>query len=102
MATAERPRDVMTPSQAAAYLQVDRETVYRYIRDGQLLASKLGRTYRIPKESIDTLLWATRARPDILLRDYSPAEIREFLEDDRLEGTARGIARRFMEANTAD
>ncbi len=45
----EQIRDVLTPEQAADYLQVNRETIYRYIREGKLVASKLGRTYRVPK-----------------------------------------------------
>jgi excisionase family DNA binding protein len=45
----DRVRDVMTPEQAADYLQVNRETVYRYIREGRLVASMLGRAYRIPR-----------------------------------------------------
>ena len=28
----ERTREILTPDQAAEYLQVDRETIYRYIR----------------------------------------------------------------------
>ena len=45
----EQIREVMTPEQAADYLQVNRETVYRYIREGKLVASRLGRAYRLPK-----------------------------------------------------
>ena len=52
--------------------QIDRETIYRYIRNGKLIASKLGRAYRIPKRSIDLLLWVTRARPDISLPGSTP------------------------------
>jgi len=37
--------EIMTPEQAAEYLQVSRETVYRYIRQGKLAASRLGRSY---------------------------------------------------------
>ena len=48
----EQIREVMTPEQAADYLQVNRETIYRYIREGKLVASKLGRTYRLPKRSL--------------------------------------------------
>ena len=46
----------MTPEQAAEYLQVSRETVYRYIRQGKLVASRLGRSYRVPKRNLDLLL----------------------------------------------
>lgn len=68
----------MTPEQAAEYLQVNRETVYRYIRQGKLVASKLGRAYRIPKRSLDLLLFSTRTRPDITLREYTGEDIAEF------------------------
>lgn len=92
--SAERNREILTPDQAAAYLQVNRETIYRYIRDGKLLAARLGRAYRIPKSSLDMLLWSHSTRPDITLRDYDLDEIERFVEEDRLTGRARGIAQR--------
>ena len=76
----EQIREVLTPEQAAEYLQVNRETIYRYIRQGKLVASKLGRTYRVPRRSLDLLLWATRTRDDITLREYTGDEMAEFLE----------------------
>lgn len=91
----ERPREIFTPEQAAEYLQVDKETIYRYIRQGKLVASKLGRKYRIPKRSIDLLLWATRTRDDITLREYTGSEIAEFIRADKLDEEAREIAKRF-------
>lgn len=95
MSTTERAPELLTPEQAAAYLQVNRETIYRYIREGKLVASKLGRGYRIPKRNLDLLLRATRTRPDIELRDYSADEIAAFLRDDRLDEDARVVAERF-------
>jgi excisionase family DNA binding protein len=92
----ERQSEIFTPGQAAEYLQVDRETIYRYIRQGKLVASKFGRAYRIPKRSIDLLLWATRTRKDITLREYTGREIAEFLEKDRLDQEARKIAEKFF------
>ncbi len=80
----EQSRDIFTPNQAAAYLQVSREMVYRYLRDGRLIGSRLGRVYRIPRQSVERLLWSTRTRADIVLRDYSDAELDAFLEADRL------------------
>jgi excisionase family DNA binding protein len=35
------------------------ETVYRYIRQGKLVASKLGRQYRILKENVQLFLLGT-------------------------------------------
>ena len=93
----ERQREIMTPEQAADYLQVNRETVYRYIRDGRLVASRLGRAYRIPRKSLDLLLWSTRTRDDITLREYTDAEIEQFLKEDELTGEAAQVAARFRE-----
>jgi excisionase family DNA binding protein len=90
----ERLRDIFTPEQAAAYLQVNRETIYRFIRDGRLVASRLGRSYRIPRQSVEWLLWSTRTRDDIVLRDYTDTELDEFLAADRLSPEQEAIARR--------
>jgi excisionase family DNA binding protein len=98
MNSTERIPEVMTPGQAADYLQVNRETVYRYIRGGQLVASKLGRAYRIPRRSLDLLLWSTRTRPDVTLREYTNQEVVEFIQADQLDEQARKIAERFSEA----
>ena len=95
----EQKQEIFTPEQAAEYLQVDKETIYRYIRQGKLVASKLGRTYRIPKKSIDLLLWATRTREDITLREYTGSEIAGFIRADMLDDETREIAERFMSDN---
>lgn len=89
----------MTPEQAADYLQVNRETVYRYIREGKLVASRLGRAYRLPKRSLDLLLWVTRTRKEITLREYTGAEIAGFLEADQVDEEAQEIFSRFLAAN---
>jgi len=94
----ERAPEILTPEQAADYLQVNRETVYRYIREGKLVASRLGRAYRIPKRSIDLLLWATRTREDLSLREYTGEQITEFLDADKLDEQAQEIADRFLKA----
>jgi excisionase family DNA binding protein len=99
MAKTERIPDIMTPEQVADYLQLDRETVYRYIRQGKLAASKLGRKYRVPKRSVDLLLWSTRTRQDIPLREYTDAQVEEFLREDQLTEDAAQIAQRFRAAN---
>ena len=92
-------QEIFTPEQAAEYLQVDRETIYRYIRQGKLIASKLGRTYRIPKRSIDLLLWATRTREEITLRAYTGSEITEFIRADKLDQEAQETVQRFLSNN---
>jgi excisionase family DNA binding protein len=95
MNTSERHADILTPDQVARELQVDRETVYRYIRQGKLAASRLGRSYRIPRRSVELLLWDTRTRPDIPLRLYTDEQIAGFLRDDALDAEAQEVVRRF-------
>ena len=90
--------EIMTPGQAAEYLQVDRETVYRYIRSGKLDASRLGRSYRIPRRNIELLLLATRTRPHITLREYTDEQIEQFERADALDGETLEIARQFDRA----
>jgi excisionase family DNA binding protein len=46
----------MTPAQVAQYLQVHKLTVYRYVRDRQLPAVRLGRSLRILKADMDEFL----------------------------------------------
>ena len=95
MMNAERAPEIMTPDQAADYLQVDRETIYRYIRSGKLDASRLGRAYRIPRSSIELLLLTTRTRPYIKLREYSDEQIEQFMQADALDGKSLEVARDF-------
>lgn len=95
MVTTDRQPEIMTPEQAADYLQVNRETIYRYIRQGRLRASRIGRTYRIPRQGIEQLLWTTRTRPDIHIREYSRDEIEQFIKFDEMDADAQRIAKSF-------
>lgn len=98
MASEEFTPDLFTSEQAASYLQVNRETVYRYIRQGKLDASRVGRGYRIRRNSLERLLWLTRARPDITPRRYRPEQLDQFLLDDTLDDETREITRQFDRA----
>src|SRR5712691_1433744 len=55
--------DILTVDQVAAYLQLNRLTIYRYIREGRLPASKVGKSYRIRKADVEWLLDSARTRP---------------------------------------
>jgi len=61
-------RDVMTPEQVAEHLQVSTDTVYRLIRDHKLVASKVGRTYRILRDDVDTFLLTQSNRNEVAER----------------------------------
>jgi len=95
-------REVLTAEQAAEYLQVDRETIYRYIRQGKLVALKLGHNYRIPKRSLDLLGWVTHTRADIGLREYTGAELAECLDADQLDAEMQAIVRGFESRPTTE
>src|SRR5712692_9791059 len=58
-------REIMTPEQVAEYLQLNTDTVYRLIRQNKLAASQIGRTYRIPKEDVESFLLAHSTRPQV-------------------------------------
>jgi excisionase family DNA binding protein len=47
---------VLTVDQVAAYLQLNRLTVYRYIREGKIPAAKIGKLYRVLKADVDGFL----------------------------------------------
>ena len=48
--------DLMTVEQVADYLQLNKLTVYKYIRDGRLPAARLGKAYRIRLSDVDAFL----------------------------------------------
>lgn len=55
------PGPVMTVDQVARYLQLNRLTVYRHIREGRLPASRIGKVYRIRLEDVERFLEARKA-----------------------------------------
>jgi excisionase family DNA binding protein len=48
--------DIMTLSEAAAYMRVGEEDVLEVIKSGDLKAKKIGSSYRVSKEAIDEYL----------------------------------------------
>lgn len=50
------PGEILTVAQVAEYLQLNRLTVYRYIRDGKIPAVRLGRLFRITREDVKAFL----------------------------------------------
>ena len=56
VADVRRAGPVMTVDQVAAYLQMNRLTVYRYVREGKIPAAKFGKLYRILKADVDRFL----------------------------------------------
>jgi excisionase family DNA binding protein len=52
---------VMTVDQVADYLQLNRLTVYRYVREGKIPAARIGKLYRLFKADVDWFLEAQKA-----------------------------------------
>jgi excisionase family DNA binding protein len=84
-------RDVLTPQEVAEYLQLAPDTVYRYIREGRLVASKLGRQYRIPKKNVELFLLATSTAGDARMRAFSGERVTTWLEEDRIDEETQSL-----------
>lgn len=53
----------MTVDQVAAYLQLNRLTVYRYVREGRIPAARIGKVYRLLKADVDLFLEEQKGAP---------------------------------------
>jgi len=89
--------EVLTPQQVAEYLQLTPDTVYRYIREGKLVASRLGRQYRIPRRNVEALLLITSTAGDAPLRRFSPSEMEAWLAEDEVDDETRAIGKRLLD-----
>jgi excisionase family DNA binding protein len=59
----EGEREVLTVEEAAAYLQIHKATVYKYIRAGLLPAARLGKVYRLLRRDVDAFLETMKHEP---------------------------------------
>ena len=57
-AAAEAFPEVMTVKQAAAYLQVNEQVLYRYVREDKVPVARMGATIRFKKSVLDAWLEA--------------------------------------------
>jgi len=65
--------DLMTVEQVADYLQLNKLTVYKYIRDGRLPAARLGKAYRIRLADVDAFLERQMSHPRARQAASAPA-----------------------------
>ena len=61
--------EVLTLSEAAAYLRVHYETVRRWCRDGLLPTTRLGHTRRVRRQDLDRL-WSQSGRATAAARRF--------------------------------
>jgi excisionase family DNA binding protein len=82
-------REVLTPEQVAEFLAVSRKTVYRLIRNGHLIAARVGRQYRIPKSNV-ALFLASRSTgkeaTEALFRRVAEIASRYDFDREEIEG----------------
>jgi len=57
----EKPGDVLTIDELAAYVKVPKSTLYKLVREGRVPCQKIGRHWRFRKEAIDHWLDESRA-----------------------------------------
>ena len=89
-------KEVLTPQEVAEYLQLTPDTVYRYIREGKLVASQLGRQYRIPKKNVDLFLLATSTAGDSRMRTFTRQQVESWLEEDRIDEETQTVGRDLL------
>jgi excisionase family DNA binding protein len=58
MATSHARSRFLTPAEVADLLRVSSMTVYRLIKSGELRAARIGKSYRISEDDVDTYLQA--------------------------------------------
>lgn len=88
--------DALKTQEVAEYLHLAPEMVYRYIRQGNLVASRFGRRYRIPRENVEMFLLATSTAGDSPLRAFSDTQVDEWLEEDEIDGETARIGERLL------
>jgi len=83
--------DLMTAREVAKYLKVELRTVYRYLKEGQLPAFRVGGRWRFRKEDIDR--WLLEHAPPQVRRREPPRLL--VVDDDE---TFRGLLGDFFQA----
>ncbi len=67
--------EVYTPEQVAQILQLSVGTIWKYIRDGKLPASKIARGYRITDDQLKRFLEQQEVKPDDKQEDQGETSI---------------------------
>ena len=58
----DKPDDVLTIEELAAYLEIPKSTLYKLVREGKIPSQKVGRYWRFRKRAIER--WLEEARPE--------------------------------------
>lgn len=60
---ADEPLDLLTVAEVASMLRLSKMTIYRLMNSGRLPALRVGRSFRIPRDSVRNLLEESDNRP---------------------------------------
>ncbi len=91
-------KEILTPKEVAELLQLTPDTVYRYIREGKLVASRLGRQYRIWRRHLELFLLSTSTVGSAQLRTFPQNQAKEWLEEDQIDQETGTIGKRLLKA----
>ena len=79
--TRQSGTELLTVEQVADYLQLNKLTIYKYIREGRLPAVKIGKVYRVRKPDIEAFLESKRIRPSAAPAKKAPQPAAKRPED---------------------
>lgn len=89
--------EMLTPEEVAEYLRVTPATVYASIRQGRLVAFRVGQQYRISRENLDLFLLSNAtAQPP--LRTFNEDDVERFLDEDHIDESIREIGQNLLRA----
>lgn len=100
--------ELLSVEDAASYLKLHPKTVLRFIREGRLPATKVGRAYRILKSDVyslagnsedDSTAVSVRATAIVDLKDISLDDAQRVVSS--LQAALNGPARRHIQLQTA-
>lgn len=84
------PMDLMTIEQAAEYLQLSRETLYKYAQTSRIPAVKVGRHWRFSRQAIDT--WIDQVSSNRTLADAGDPALLDPLPNPSATNRAASVA----------
>ncbi|MFH0887481.1 MAG: helix-turn-helix domain-containing protein, partial [bacterium] len=79
--------DINTPEQVAEYLKLNKNTVWKYIREGTMPAVKLGNKYRVNK--IDILDFISKNR--LYSANHSVVKVKNYIDIKKLDSSIADI-----------
>jgi excisionase family DNA binding protein len=97
MTPPSEPREWLTPEEVSARIKVSEQTVRRWIREGKIIASQLGRALRIDVADLDAFMEETKLQP---VREANAQDMIDPEEAARRLGVSSVTLRRWLRIGT--